>query len=357
MFGAAALLTILGSLAILSLFDSDDDDNTGAQADPLPDDDPDPETHGDEIVLVGAGTEHIGDDDRQAYLFDPEETGGVSARIDAGGGDDIIDLTRLGGGIGLVGSEIDGGAGNEAISAAGELSTISGGDGDDTILGDLLSSEVNGDAGDDSIRVIAGASDPTVVDGGTGDDTIDGTGSENIALRGGAGDDVLLSEGGAVTGTGYVIASNGGDGDDTLSHEVNVFPLPMQDPSISPARLTGGDGADTFDIQLTSDNGVYSESDEDPAVFVNDAALITDFEPGIDTLSFDLSGFLAGYSVMTGELSEDTDAGTTSVVLRLTSDSGLPDQEVRVTVSALGLSWNDIAFTGTHPGTLTPAAA
>lgn len=353
MFGATALLVLFGSMAILSLLDfGNDDDQASDDGDDGGGDLP---ATTDQLILVADGTEHSGDDGQQAYLIDPQVEGAITANIDAGGGDDIVDLARLNGGVILFGGSVEGGAGNDAISVEGDDVTLSGGDGDDTIIGNLRSSEVNGDGGDDLLRIVTASSDSTMVDGGDGNDTIDGTGSDNISLLGGAGDDLIMTEGSTPTGTGYVIASDGGEGDDTLSHVVDVFPLPIQDPAFAPARLTGGEGADMFDIQLATDNGVYTESDDDPDVFLNDAAVITDFEPGTDSLSFDLSGYLAGYSAMTGEMIEDTDAGTTTITLRLTG--GLPDQDIQVAVAATGLTWNDVTFIGAEPGTLIPVAA
>ncbi len=355
MLGATALLGLLGSVAILSLLDFGDDTDDCDTEEGAGETGETPTTV-EEIILVENGTDHSGDAGRQAYLFDPEASGGIGASIDAGGGDDIVNLTRLGGGIGLVGGQVAGGAGNDAISVEGEQSTLSGGAGNDTILGELSASEVNGDGGDDSISVVSGPSDASTVNGGDGDDTIDGSGSDNISLLGGAGNDSITTEGGTPVGTGYRISADGGDGDDTLTHEVDVFPLTSQDPAFAPAFLTGGDGADAFELRLTFDNGVFSPSAEDPDVFETDAAVITDFEQGTDTLSFDLSGSLAGYSVMTGTLVEDTDAGSTEIILRLSGGS-LPDQDVRVTVATTGLSWDDVSFIGTQPGTLTPVAA
>lgn len=330
----------------LDLFDSDDDSGTSGTGTGSGDD-----LAMDDVVFVDDGSSLLGDDGAQTYLIDPSTSGPISTQIDAGCGNDVIDLARLFRGTGIVGSDIDGGAGDDSIEVTGEASTIDGGAGNDTILAELFTSTVNGGAGDDAITVVAGASDPVFVNGDAGDDTIDTRGSENVVATGGAGDDVILTEGGAIVGTGYAIAADGGAGDDTLTHETNVFPLPLQDPSVAPAQLSGGEGADTFDIRLTVGNGFFADAEGDPDVFLNEAAVITDFEQGVDVLTIDMPDAFFGYIAESGTLTEDTVAGETAFTLRLTSDN-LPDQDVTIRVAATGLSWSDVTFTGTPPATL-----
>ena len=91
-------------------------------------------------------------------------------------GDDTIDASGLHG----LPVEFDGGAGNDTItlgsgSSTSVQSTITGGTGDDTIVvngGGNLSLE--GGDGDDTISAGSGTSD---VDGGAGNDTINGGGA------------------------------------------------------------------------------------------------------------------------------------------------------------------------------------
>ncbi|OAN74894.1 hypothetical protein A8B78_16985 [Jannaschia sp. EhC01] len=342
------LLVLLGAAAGLALGEvfSDDDNDTSGDT-PVGDEDM------GEIVRVDTALGFTGSDEADVFTFDPDARGAVVTSIDAGAGDDIIDLASLFGDPALVGSDVQGGAGDDLIEVQGDGNTISGGEGDDTISAELFASTVTGDAGDDLIRVTNISADATNVDGGEGNDTIDVTGSDNINVTGGAGDDLLISDGRTIVGTGYAIDIDGGAGDDTLAHSVDVFPLPLQDPSESAAILTGGDGADTFDISLTTGNGVFSETAQDPEVFVNQAARIMDFERGTDILSVEIPSSLTGYTAESGTLAEDTTAGTTTITISLTGD--LPTQDVQIIVSATGLTWGDVTFSDQAPATLTVA--
>jgi Ca2+-binding RTX toxin-like protein len=113
--------------------------------------------------------------------------------VQARGGDDVIlvdaDVT--------IAACINGGSGDDAITAGGADTTLRGGSGNDSLTG--------GD-GDDMLR------------GRGGEDTIDGV-DGNDMLTGGRGDDSLAGEHGddrirAVRGSDSV---NGGTGDDTIN--------------------------------------------------------------------------------------------------------------------------------------------
>lgn len=343
------LLVLLGAaagLAIGELFS--DDDNESSDGEFMGGDDE------GEIVRIDTAPGFTGTEGDDVFTFSSEASGSVTTSIDAGAGDDVIDLASLFGNPGLFGSDIQGGAGDDQISVQGDSNTISGGEGDDTIAAVAFSSRISGDAGDDVIRVTNISADVSNVDGGTGNDTIDVTDSDNINVTGGEGDDVLISDGRTLTGTGYAIAIDGGEGDDTLNHSADVFPLPLQSPSENGALLTGGDGSDTFNIALTTGNGSFSSSDEDPPLYLNNAAFLTDFEQGVDVLELDIPTFLAGYSAESATLFEDTADGLTTFSISLTSDS-LPDQNFRVTLFATGLTWDDVSFVDQTPSTLLVA--
>lgn len=372
---ALLLWLMLGAaigFAATELF-NDDDDATGPPGGSTPDAAPDMAPADDSgqglTTLVTDGLEAIGGDGQDVFVFDPAADGAITASIDAGGGDDILSLASLFGGPGLSGAELTGGEGNDVIEAAGFESTIagsagddtieasgfqwaiSGGDGNDSIEAELEDSSVAGGAGDDVILVSGGPADLTRVDGDGGNDTLDGRGSENILLRGGEGNDLILTDGATPVGTGFVIAGDGGAGDDTLTHDVEVFPLPAQFPDFAGAQLTGGAGADSFQIVLTTGNGAFSASPDDPLVFVNEAAVITDFVSGTDQITVDLSDLPTGYRATSLTEIEDTEAGTTELLIRLSdlSDTGLPVQVVRIVVAATGLQPLDVQFEGDFP--------
>lgn len=343
------------------LFDNEDD-ATGSSDEPAPDAPPNAPTGNESeqalLTLVTDGLQATGGDGEEVYILDPAVAGTYTTNINAGGGDDSIDLgeTWVRGGAYLSEGQIDGGAGNDVIMAVGGGSTITGGAGDDTIAGWFLGSSITGGEGDDSINVLSWWGDATTVDGGAGNDTLDGTSSDNIRLWGGAGDDVIMTAGVSDDGTNFYIVANGGEGDDTLTHDVEVFPLPSMDevPLTYGPLMVGGSGADSFEFVLTSDSGSYTPYPEEPNIYINEAARILDFEPGVDTFTIDLSELDPRYVVERGTISENTARGWTVLSLRLTSDT-LPTQIVRITVSPTGLSWGDVTFIGDPPASLLVA--
>jgi Ca2+-binding RTX toxin-like protein len=144
-------------------------------------------------------------------------------RIDAGAGDDVVDLTSQRYAYGNV--TIDGGDGNDALWSSS---------GDDVLLGGSGSDRMNGGAGRDYLfggtdrDTLAGGGGLDILQGGSGDDKLTGSadgglldgGSGNDVLSdgwgrslliGGKGDDVIKLGGGA-----DVVAFNRGDGRDTI---------------------------------------------------------------------------------------------------------------------------------------------
>lgn len=351
------LMSAAIGLVATDLFNSNDD-ATGSSDEPAPDVPPGDDPGEALVTLVRDGLQATGSDGEDSFILDPTVTDNFTTNITAGDGDDSIDLgdTYVSGGPYLADGQIDGGAGNDVIIASGGANTITGGAGDDTITGWLVGSSVTGGEGDDSINVLSAWGDLTTVDGGTGNDTLDGTLSNNISLIGGEGDDMIMSAGVSYFGTAHFIVANGGEGNDTLIHEIEVFPLPQYDeiPLTYGPRMIGGAGADSFEFVLTSGDGTYTPNPDHPTVFINDAARVFDFEPSVDTFTIDLSELDSRYVAESGQLRDDTARGTTVLSLRLTSDT-LPTQLVQITVSPVGLSWGDVIFIGDAPATLTVA--
>lgn len=231
------------------------------------------------------------------------------------------------------------------IEVRGELTSMSGGDGDDTLTALLLGGTVNGDAGGDVIRVQAGPSDPIFVDGGVGADRIDATGSQNVVARGGAGDDVIRTNGMAESGAGYAIVAKGGAGNDTLSHALEISSL--SDARDAPVILRGGDGAGLFQIALTNSGGPVQPNPDGPETYLNRAGVIADFAQGVDRLDIDFAA-LGPEDDITARMGEDAATGTPEMILSL-SGSTLPDQDVLLQIGATGLDWADFTSLGRAP--------
>lgn len=144
---------------------------------------------GDQALFLDDSYSSFYDDNQQARIVDIEE-------INAGAGDDIVDLTSN-------------------TYSLGDI-TIHGGQGDDTLWSSDGNDSLYGEAGNDSLY------------GGAGDDTLDG-GQGADTLDGGAGTDTLI----------------GGTGNDTFIFDIN-------DTSID-----GGSGTDT--VVITDGTFDFSE--------------------------------------------------------------------------------------------------
>ncbi|QKV90753.1 calcium-binding protein [Streptomyces sp. NA02950] len=135
------------------------------------------------------------------------DTGGVNGNdVDGGAGDD----TLTAGGVTVA----RGGDGNDTIHAA-DGTIAQGGNGKDTIYSKGEDSAVDGGAGDDEIH---GEADRQSLSGGDGNDTIYG-GAGNDFLYGGKGNDVLYGNSGddTIYGNSGDDELYGGPGNDTLS--------------------------------------------------------------------------------------------------------------------------------------------
>jgi len=203
------------------------------------------------------------------YFLDADDDGDQLAggagddTLLGGAGDDWLD--GLGGDDEIFGSDGD----DTLIGGAGD-DTVDGGDGNDSILGGSGRGLLIGGDGNDT--VIGGESDD-ILFGGQGDDTLQGgwgndvlfAGEGNDLLMGGSGNDTLVGysldgDGNDIDGADFL---NGGDGDDVLI-------LGSGD------MASGGSGGDTFVL------GAWIDPEE--------IAQISDFEPGVDTLTIAYDG-------------------------------------------------------------------
>ncbi len=115
---------------------------------------------------------------------------------------------------------------------------LKGGAGDDTLLtGGVTSALVNGNAGDDTITVNR-ASNLSTVMGGQGNDTVSITGAlTGVLMNGNKGNDRITSTGGIAAGTTTI---HGGQGDDILDLST------INDTSSGTLILNGDKGADNL---------------------------------------------------------------------------------------------------------------
>jgi len=144
-------------------------------------------------------------------------------KIDAGAGDDVVDLTSKRYAYGDV--TIDGGSGNDVLWSSGGNDVLLGGSGNDELDGGAGNDYLDGGSGNDRMQggkgvdllqggsgddVLRDSSGNGLMDGGSGNDQIY-DGSNNSMIVGGQGNDKIY------LGGGYdVIAFNRGDGQDSV---------------------------------------------------------------------------------------------------------------------------------------------
>jgi len=313
-------------------------------------------TDGDDLFNLVEGDEYQGGYDREAGEF----IGAVT--VDAGDGDDVIDFddpaANDGNGFYIFNSELNGGAGNDTITASGDSLRIAGEEGDDTIFVRGTSC-LSGGAGDDTLRGESRFTDMSTFYGGSGDDTLDGRGMDNVGLYGGEGEDTILTSEHGPAGTGYVVLADGGEGDDRLIHDA-----PAQGYSSKPPILFGGEGSDSFEIGIV-------DCPTDPTVAASrqtNVVLLGDFDRDEDTLQITLDVSDPSYSVTSAQMVEQpyrvsVDAsgmpiyGTETHINVTYEHDTENDRQMTVVVRDTGLTWDDVNFVGdVQPNVFQPVA-
>jgi Ca2+-binding RTX toxin-like protein len=127
--------------------------------------------------------------------------------IDAGAGNDLIDLTTIK--FALAGFTVLGGTGNDTIWGGQGTDSINGGDGTDMLLGGAGNDTLTGGAGNDVFLFATGSGQDSITDFATGDKVrlLGGTGSGAVATH--TATDTVLAWGGIqVTLTGIKLATD-----------------------------------------------------------------------------------------------------------------------------------------------------
>lgn len=353
--------------------ESDAEESDGSAADGS--DDADADTDAARIFSVGSNDAVTGGDGDDVFLFDPDPVadplsdaaGSVSsATVDGGDGDDVMLLFENNALFSLQGGSLSGGDGEDRIVASGVAVAIDGGAGDDIIEtpvgGRLWDATVQGGDGDDTIDVTWQNGDGFAsLNGGAGDDLIDIRNSVNtntIAQGDDGNDTIRVGPDLHFSGTGYVTGGDGGAGDDLLLQDADLREALQWRPGQTvPMSMTGGEGADTFQLNTTSSSGLVAAYDGAPDVLQHEWMVINDFEVGTDMIVFDFSDIGGGFhAASSAQMVEDTAAGETQVSVLLESES-VEDLEMIITVDATGLDWGDVSFIGAAPTLAAPTTA
>jgi Ca2+-binding RTX toxin-like protein len=208
--------------------------------------------------------------------------------------------------------EVDGGAGDDSITARGAAVRVSGGDGNDTIDARGWAVMVAGGAGNDVIVATGGRWETedggdvspddasgrcascrrpdgiplSMVSGGDGDDVITTTGLAG-ALSGGAGNDTIN----AVDG---VVVVDGGSGDDVVTADHGF------------AFMYGGAGNDTLSSAFRGINAKVYAGAGDDVVVMSGRNMTLDGGTGNDRLELNQVEALVGVNFLTGRVFYDS---------------------------------------------------
>ena len=168
-----------------------------------------------------------------------------------------------------------GGAGDDSLRAGGGGSRIYGNGGADLLKGGRGDDELIGGAGNDRFEEYSGAVTLDKISGGEGSDYIEiyrtsVTNWGTIQAGGDADDDTFEID---IRTAGTAIL-DGGDGSDRFKIEGGLA---------GTTRITLGAGSDFVDIYV-------------PALIAGQGAVITDYDPGEDTIGIILSPYLPGYN-------------------------------------------------------------
>ncbi|SMX29753.1 hypothetical protein TRP8649_03892 [Pelagimonas phthalicica] len=279
------------------------------------------ELDGDGILAGTEGDDTLTRDDLDTSLAED---------VEAGAGDDLIDLSAAEGETGL-----------------GVVSSIRFdlGDGDDTLTGPIAGTTVSGGAGNDVIDLEEVSGDLSSINGGAGNDTIDLNMTTNVDVDGGEGDDLISGIGRAFGGTGHVIDVNGGDGNDTLSVQaVTDFDEPgaLNDN----LEVNGGTGTDHFVVAL--DEGALDADDPtvgdawddletaDGTAWRVEAAAFEDFDPATETLELQVESVNDDYTLGSMRIEEE------GVIVRYESTGEQLDREILIRMNTEGMTMDQV---------------
>ena len=189
-------------------------------------------------------------------------TGFEAVQFTAGSGNDVITSS-----ISSVNAFIDGGAGDDTLTAAANGADLRGGAGNDTLYGSAERDVLDGGDGDDVIFGGGQTSATEVITGGTGNDTIYGNLGGIYNISGEDGDDIIdLTGGGTSTASGGNgnDSITGGAGNDTLNGGAGND-LFYYVAGGGRDRVDGGADTDTLDISgSAADESIFIET---PAQF------------------------------------------------------------------------------------------
>ena len=207
--------------------------------------------------IEATGIETLGGNDTVTVSFGQLAVSDIY--VDAGAGDDVVNLTGLQANAIIVGGAgndtLTGGLGKDAIFGGQGADEISGGDSDDRLFVDAQDTKIDGGngldevvvQGDGAVRIDLGLSHVEAVDATSTNakHTFDASRStEKVTIRGGAGDETII-------GSPYADNLQGGGGADSI------------DGGYGDDTILGGDGNDTLAGSAGADTIYGGAGDDD----------------------------------------------------------------------------------------------
>ncbi len=184
--------------------------------------------HDDAYKIVPGATE--GSIIVQGQGLQTTELTGITQIVgDAMAGNDVVSIAA---GVDVA-VQLDGGAGDDRLTAGGGPVVFTGGAGNDQLVGGPAEDHLQGGEGDDTL---IGGSGNDLLEAGSGDDYVDGGRNDDVIL-GGEGNDVLVGGFGADT-------LEGSDGDDVLDGERGDDLLRG---GLGADQISGGRGSDVIE--------------------------------------------------------------------------------------------------------------
>ena len=211
-------------------------------------------TMGSDALTGGAGIDTV--DTAQTTIglarlqtvesLETDAAGGAPLHVLGTAAANVLDLSTL---TDTEVADVDGGAGDDTITGAGEPDDFRGGDGNDTINTGAAADRATGGAGNDTITTAGGAD---IVAGNAGDDAINAGAGADVVRFTGTGDGADAVNGGTEIDRVEATAANTAIGLSSLAAVEQVANGPQGAPGFAGVRVVGSAAANTLNYSRRS---------------------------------------------------------------------------------------------------------
>jgi Ca2+-binding RTX toxin-like protein len=253
--------------------------------------------------------------------------------IEAGGGDDVIDLS----GLPHQAVTINGGTGNDSISATANNDTINGGDGNDRIYGHLGNDALAGGTGNDAYYYNAGNGNDTIQESSGTDRIVFGAGITFASLTFTvSGQDLILGVGGqTITIQNHFAADLSGRVESIQFNDGSTYNLGAYTPPAPP--IANDDTFSGLEDQPITGNVLTNDTDANGDTLTAQAGTYATAQGGSVTVNADGTFSYQGatnfngtdnfsYTVLDGNSGSDT--GSVSLNIAAVNDAPVANDDV-----------------------------